>query len=109
MEIQRQIVGTWFIVAYENRMAYKISCTSCFLTIKFNNCTSAEQSENRCFTDECCGLTECGESFDLQKKQKRPWKPAKGGGYFKKSCLARGVFIINFLYLFYNEIIKPEL
>ena len=46
-------MGTGFIVAYENRMAYKIPCMSCFLTTMFNNCTSAEQSENRCFTDEC--------------------------------------------------------
>ena len=85
-------MGTGFIVAYENRMAYKIPCMSCFLTIMFNNCTSAEQSENRCFTDECRGPTEHGESFDLQRKQKRPRKPAKGGGCCNKSCLARGVF-----------------
>ena len=61
------------------------------LTIKFNNCMSTEQSENRCFTDGCQGLTEHGESFDLQRKQKRPRKPARGGGCCNKSCLAHGV------------------
>ena len=91
MGIQRQTVGTRFIVAYENRMAYKTPCTNCFLMIKFNNCTSTEQNEIRCFTDGCRGPTERGESFDLQRKQKRPRKPANGGGCCNKSCLACGV------------------
>ena len=91
MGTHRQTVGTRFIVAYENKMAHTVPCTNCFLTIKFNNCTSAEQNEKRCFTDGCRGPTECGESFDLQRKQKRPWKPEKGEGCCNKSCLARGV------------------
>ena len=43
MGTKRQIVGTRIIVAYENKMAYKVPCTNWFLTIKFNNCTSVEQ------------------------------------------------------------------
>ena len=33
MGTQQQAVGTRFIVAYENKMAYKVPCTNCFLTI----------------------------------------------------------------------------
>ena len=92
MGTQRQTVGTRFIAAYENKMAYKVPCTNCFLTIKFNNCTSVEQNKTRCFTDGCREPTERGESFNLQRKQRRPRKPVKGGGCCNKSCLVRGVF-----------------
>ena len=47
--------------------------------INLNNCSSAEQSENRCFTDDCPGPTERGANFDLPRKQEGPQKSTKGG------------------------------
>ena len=91
--IQQQIVGTRFIVAYENRMAYKIPCTSCFTQgLSLIIVQTRRIGENRCFTDECRGPTERGENFDLQRAQKGPQKPTKGGGCCNKSYLACGVF-----------------
>ena len=49
-------------------------------TIKLNNCTSAEQSESRCFTDGCQGPTDCEAKFDLPRKQKGPGNPGRVGG-----------------------------
>ena len=44
----------------------------------------------------CRGLTERGENFDLQRKQKRPRKPAKGGDVAIKVVQHVVFSVINF-------------